>query len=69
MRKFMAKATDATIKNTKRVNLIQQDTKIELPDLIAHQSRSFKWFVEEGLEELFHEITPVDDYTGNKLTL
>ena len=69
MRKFMAKATSAKVQNTKRKSLIDTDTKIQLPDLIDHQSRSFQWFVEEGLEELFHEITPIDDYTGNKLTL
>lgn len=64
----MAKTT-STKSDTKRINLIDQDIKIELPDLIEHQRKSFDWFVQEGLEELFAEISPIDDYTGNKLTL
>ena len=42
---------------------------LELPSLVDHQNKSFQWFVEEGLSELFAEISPIDDYTGAKLTL
>ena len=37
--------------------------------MVNHQNRSFQWFVEEGLGELLAEISPIDDYTGGKLTL
>lgn len=42
---------------------------IALPNLIEHQNNSFDWFVKEGLGELFAEINPIDDYTGQKLSL
>ena len=42
---------------------------ISLPNLIDHQNKSFNWFVEEGLGELLAEVSPIDDYTGTKLTI
>ncbi|HZD60301.1 MAG TPA: DNA-directed RNA polymerase subunit beta, partial [Anaerolineae bacterium] len=38
---------------------------LELPNLIAVQVDSFKWFVDEGLGEAFRDISPVEDFTGN----
>jgi len=52
-----------------RVLFTQDDTALALPNLIAHQTDSFKWFVEEGLGEIFAEINPIEDYTGQKLEL
>lgn len=42
---------------------------IVLPNLVGHQNTSFQWFVDEGLGELFAEVSPIDDYTGGKLSL
>ncbi len=42
---------------------------LEIPDLIKVQLDSFLWFQEEGLRELFEEISPIQDYTGNRLEL
>ena len=42
---------------------------IDIPDLIEHQHASWKWFVEEGLGEIFAEVNPVEDYTGEKLEI
>jgi DNA-directed RNA polymerase subunit beta len=42
---------------------------LPLPNLIELQLDSFKWFVEEGLDELFAEINPIEDFTGNTLAL
>jgi len=42
---------------------------LEIPDLIQVQLDSFCWFQEEGLRELFEEISPIQDYTGNRLEL
>ncbi len=36
-----------------------------LPDLISIQTESYKWFLEEGLKELFDSFSPIEDYTGN----
>lgn len=51
-----------------RVYYTKQD-ELELPNLVDHQKRSFQWFVDEGLGELFGEISPIDDYTGQKLSI
>jgi DNA-directed RNA polymerase subunit beta len=42
---------------------------LEIPDLIQVQLDSFRWFQEEGLRELFEEISPIQDYTGTRLEL
>ena len=52
-----------------RVYLTTADDAIDLPNLVDHQNKSFQWFVEEGLGELLAEISPIDDYTGAKLSL
>ncbi len=38
---------------------------LELPNLIAVQVDSFKWFAEEGLADAFRDISPIEDFTGN----
>src|SRR5258706_10679395 len=42
---------------------------LPLPNLIQTQLDSFKWFCEEGLGELFAEISPIQDFTGKNLDL
>ncbi len=65
----MAKSTSIKKLNTDRVYFTNNDQVLDLPNLVDHQNRSFQWFVEEGLGELLAEISPIDDYTGAKLTL
>ncbi|NCO10549.1 DNA-directed RNA polymerase subunit beta [Candidatus Saccharibacteria bacterium] len=62
----MASAKRAT---TKRVFFTKDDTSLPIPNLIQHQRESWKEFVETGLGEIFAEINPIDDYTGQKLSL
>ncbi len=38
---------------------------LELPDMTEVQHRSYKWFVKEGLGEMFVDISPIKDFTGN----
>ena len=38
---------------------------LELPNLIEIQTASYKWFLEEGLKEMFQDISPIEDFTGN----
>ncbi len=64
----MAKASATASPASRRV-FYTKHQDIELPNLIDHQIRSFNWFVEEGLGELLAEISPIEDYTGQKLTL
>jgi DNA-directed RNA polymerase subunit beta len=42
---------------------------LEVPDLIEIQLDSFRWFQEEGLKQVLEEISPISDFTGNKLEL
>lgn len=38
---------------------------LEMPNLIEVQKNSYKWFLEEGLKEVFRDISPITDYSGN----
>ncbi|MGE7998200.1 DNA-directed RNA polymerase subunit beta [Lysinibacillus sp. NPDC093190] len=38
---------------------------LELPNLIEIQTASYEWFLEEGLREMFRDISPIEDFTGN----
>src|SRR3989338_9401179 len=40
-----------------------------LPDLIELQKTSYQWFLDEGLRELFDEISPIKDFIGRDLEL
>lgn len=64
----MAKAQTKTA-GTQRVYFTNVDDALDLPSLVDHQNESFQWFIEEGLGELLAEISPIDDYTGGKLSL
>lgn len=38
---------------------------LEVPNLIEIQQKSYEWFLEEGLREMFQDISPIQDFTGN----
>ena len=63
----MTAKNTATIAN--RTHFTKQDDVINPPNLVSHQNSSFQWFVDEGLGELLAEISPIDDYTGTKLSI
>lgn len=54
---------------SERVFFTEGDQALPIPDLIAHQKDSWEDFVKNGLREIFTEINPIDDYTGQKLSL
>lgn len=56
-------------KTGERVYFAEGDQKLPIPDLTAHQKDSWADFVENGLKEVFDELNPIDDYTGEKLSL
>ena len=41
----------------------------DLPNIVSHQTESFKWFIEKGLAEVFKEFSPIKDYAGKKFEL
>ena len=58
------------VKEGKNVRLSYSKIKevLEMPNLIEVQKDSYKWFLEEGLKEVFHDISPITDHAG-KLVL
>ena len=64
----MAKAAP-TSQDNKRVYYTKTNDILDLPNLVDHQNKSWQWLVEEGLGELLAEVSPIDDYTGTKLSL
>ena len=42
---------------------------LDVPNLIKVQLDSFRWFQEEGLRQLFDEVSPIKDFTGNRLEI
>jgi DNA-directed RNA polymerase, beta subunit len=38
---------------------------LDLPNLIEIQTQSYDWFLSEGLNEMFGDISPIDDFSGN----
>jgi DNA-directed RNA polymerase subunit beta len=38
---------------------------LDIPNLIEIQQKSYEWFLEEGLREMFQDISPIQDFTGN----
>ncbi|MDO5718220.1 MAG: DNA-directed RNA polymerase subunit beta [Tissierellia bacterium] len=50
---------------TERVSFSRIPQVLELPDLIAVQKNSYKWFLEEGLREVFNDASPIQDYAGS----
>lgn len=56
-------------KKNERIYFSETKESVKLPNLVDHQNKSFDWFVDEGLGELLEEISPIEDYTGTKLSL
>jgi len=42
---------------------------LEVPDLTKFQKDSFNWFINQGIREVFNELTPIFDYTGKEMKL
>lgn len=38
---------------------------LEMPNLIEIQQNSYRWFLDEGLRDMFRDISPIQDFTGN----
>ena len=51
-------------KNT-RMSFARINEVLEMPNLIEVQINSYKWFLEQGLKEVFADMSAITDYTGN----
>ncbi len=54
---------------TKRTYFTPENNVLDLPDLVEHLKFSWKKLAESGLNDVFREINPIEDYTGQKLSL
>ena len=52
-------------KNVQRMSFSRIDEVLEMPNLIEIQKNSYKWFLEEGIKEVFKDISAITDYQGN----
>ena len=51
-------------KNT-RMSFSKTRSTLELPNLVEVQTKSYKWFLEQGLMEVLRDVSPITDYSGN----
>ncbi len=51
--------------NNTRMTFSKINEVIDMPNLIEIQKDSYKWFVEEGLKEVFRDMSDITDYSGN----
>jgi DNA-directed RNA polymerase subunit beta len=51
-------------RSPERVSFANINEALPLPDLISIQRDSFKWFLDKGLAEAYHDISPIEDFTG-----
>ncbi len=48
-----------------RMSFARIDEVLDMPNLIEVQKNSYKWFLDEGLKEVFKDVSGITDYTGN----
>ena len=67
----MAEATKQYVVDgvTKRTYFRPEHKVIDLPDLVGHLKSSWRKMVDSDLGDIFSEVNPIDDYTGEKLSL
>ena len=51
--------------NNMRMSYQRQKEVLEMPNLIEVQKDSYQWFLDEGLQEAFDDISPIEDYSGH----
>ena len=50
---------------TTRMSFSKIKEVIEMPDLLEVQKKSYQWFLDEGLDEVLRDVSPIVDYSGN----
>ena len=48
-----------------RMSYSKQEEVLEMPNLIEVQKDSYQWFLNEGIQEVFNDISPIEDYSGH----
>ena len=63
--KLMINVKDQKLGQNIRKSFSKTNSTLELPDLVEVQTKSFKWFIEEGLMEVLRDVSPITDFSGN----
>ncbi len=58
-------AKDKLYGKTLRKNFARHEEIMEMPNLLELQKSSYKWFLEEGLQEVFNDVASITNYAGN----
>ncbi|MBQ7131451.1 MAG: DNA-directed RNA polymerase subunit beta [Oscillospiraceae bacterium] len=61
----MVNVKSVTLGKNERKSFGKISEVLEMPNLIEVQKNSYKWFVEEGLKEVFRDVAAITDYNGN----
>ncbi|MBQ3876562.1 MAG: DNA-directed RNA polymerase subunit beta [Oscillospiraceae bacterium] len=61
----MLNVKEVKLGKTSRMSFAKIEEQLEAPDLIEVQKNSYNWFITDGLKEVFEELEPVTDYSGN----
>ncbi len=61
----MVNVKDVQLGTTTRKSFAKINEVMQMPNLIEVQKKSYQWFLDEGLKEVFRDIGSISDYTGN----
>ncbi|MBQ3394644.1 MAG: DNA-directed RNA polymerase subunit beta [Oscillospiraceae bacterium] len=60
----MVKMKPTMLGTTERMNFAKINEVLDMPNLIEVQKSSYKWFIEEGIKEVFRDTGAIEDHTG-----
>ncbi len=61
----MVNVKKVRLRTNERYSFSKINEVLEMPNLIEVQKSSYRWFVEQGLKEVFDEMQPIRDYSNN----
>ena len=61
----MVNVKEQKLGNNTRMSFSRSRFNLELPNLVEIQTKSFEWFLKEGLMEVLRDVSPITDYSGN----
>ena len=56
---------DVMFGKTMRKSYAKYEEILEIPNMLKIQKDSYQWFLDEGLKEVFADISPITDYSGH----
>ena len=61
----MVKVKPVHLGKNVRMSFNRINEVLEMPNLIEVQKNSYQWFLDQGLKEVFQDVSAITDYTGN----